>query len=299
MLMLDILLPVSRLTFLTPCLDSIFKSTDFKGIKANIILVDTAELMNEFDISSWQSERVQVIKLSAPGASYSEALMLGSAQLRNPYVSLMNDDDLVHKNKFANQISLMKSNEYDLVIGRLVKIPMTRRFSLNFTNYHSYNFKFLGIGPFGANASIMMKRDWWDKNRKLHRFSTPSWDWIFAMQTYPSSRIAYSPRSIYFYRQHASQITKTTLYKNELIAEVAPYLLRFWEKHANRPVESELIFAYAFPKAFWSKRRYSLSEFYAAQLALKDTESSGLIWQNYQTLARWIVHRRFRSQNFA
>ncbi len=296
--MLDILLPVSRLTFLRECLTSIFESTHNNKIKTNIVLVDTAEILGDFETNLWQSQYVEIIKVFSPGASYCEALMLGSEQLKNTYVSLMNDDDLVHEDKFFHQLALIQSEECDVVIGKLIKFPRARGLSLNLTSYHAYDFKFLGIGPFGANASILMKRTWWDKNRNLHSINTPSWDWIFAMQSYPSSSIGYAPRSIYYYRQHDSQITKTSLYKREFMDEIAPHLLRFWEKYGSYEVSSDLILSYVFPRDSLSERKYSLKEFRNAQLSLKGPELSGFVWLKYQTLARWIAHRFFKNQNF-
>jgi hypothetical protein len=297
-IVLDVLLPVSRLTFLSECLTSIFESTHKNKIKTNVILVDTAGILSDFDTNLWQSQYVEITKVFSPGASYCEALILGSSQLKNAYVSLMNDDDLVHEDKFVNQLAIIQSDECEVVLGKLIKFPRSRRLGFNFTNYHAYHFKFLGIGPFGANASILMRRTWWDKNRDLHSINTPSWDWIFAMQSYPSARIKYSPRSIYYYRQHELQITKSNLYKRELIEEIAPHLLQFWEKYGCYKVSSELILSYVFPRDFLGERRYSLKEFRAAQLSLKGPELPGSVWLRYQTLARWIAHRLLKSQNF-
>ena len=213
----DVILPFNKLDdYLLPAVKSVFASV---GVQVRLILVDD-RLDSSGSIPALPSQNIVILRTAERG--YGNAISVGLREVNSEYFALMNADDLVHPNRLNRQIrDLVKTNS-ELSVGRVIKfnnsgIVVSQK--LGNLRYRTYSSDVLLLGAYGADAT------WCGKTSaiKTWTFSVkPSTDWITALNYFEDTQIVYSSSAIYFYRQHASQVTKSRSYSRNSFQDVYP-----------------------------------------------------------------------------
>jgi glycosyltransferase involved in cell wall biosynthesis len=168
--------------------------------------IDTSDAIPPLPIGIYS-----VLRTSRRG--YGNAIAEGIENLKGSFFALMNSDDLVHPNKFINQIRDLQRENADLSVGKIIKFNDTGKIisqSLGYLTNSNYNSRVLLLGAYGADAT------WCGRTEKIKswEFSNElAADWITAFTNFPNSKIVYSPNAFYFYRQHKNQITMSQDFK--------------------------------------------------------------------------------------
>jgi glycosyltransferase involved in cell wall biosynthesis len=200
---IDVLMPFHRYdNFL---LDAISSVEDSQNVHIHLILIDDRALIDQFPV--FVSSIDYTYCSTSGNQGYGVALELGSRFIKTNHVALMNSDDLVTPDRFSSQIQDLEKN--DLSITNIQKFSVNSRnidSVLGNFNLKTFNPIFLIFGAYGANASLAARTEWWKQNFFFDSMS--ALDWRIALRNYSSSKIGYLPKTHYFYRVHAGQVTK-------------------------------------------------------------------------------------------
>ena len=127
----------------------------------------------------------------------------------------------MHPHKLSIQIAHLKNSRSSLSIGKILKFDESLRIVPSKLGAldKGYDPRALLLGAYGADATWCGRtesfRDW--------IFSTGlATDWITAIEYFPTITICYSPRAIYFYRQHKNQLTRSIEYRVKSFNEIYP-----------------------------------------------------------------------------
>lgn len=284
--MLDVLMPVSRAEWVEESVNSIKVAAIHANIQLRLIVIITKSgLELESDIFK-SVPFLKIIRVNSYGANYETALRAGSVHLKSEFVALMNDDDICAINRFKTQISALRKSKADISIGRMQKFGShSYRPNFNSDFFKRYHHLFLLIGPFGANATWMMKRDWW-----LSRINSSTikgeWDWGFALKYFPEAKYHYTKSTIYFYRQHIDQISRKTDYRTNLIQNMRELLLENWVATIGPQVRAEAVNLIALPYLLTSVNAKKLGHVFSNYLRLQQRLGFFSFWLVYQFAIR-------------
>ena len=204
---LDILFPFHRNdVFFIEALNSISESK-FKDYRL-ILIDDTAENSAKINFDFLTKKGVNYICLRTQGnVGYGYSLKKGTEYIEAPYVALMNSDDYIHPDRFSIQLEFIKDS--DLNFCKMRKYSQTQKHAASLMGESfgpRYDPIFLLLGSYGANATWVMKSEWWLKNS----FFDPYYglDWRIALKTFSYSKISFTNLELYFYRSHKDQYSK-------------------------------------------------------------------------------------------
>jgi glycosyltransferase involved in cell wall biosynthesis len=210
------------------------------GVRANIILVDDRNIENKPAIPS-QLRRFKLVK--SFGQGYASALNCGILRCSSEFTAILNSDDLQEKDRIQTQIQEMRDGTSEISISKLTKFGGLRPHFQLAGNQPTEQFRkeLLLLGPYGANASLIMTTDFararmWDTTCDMP-------DWKFAYNNY-SQEVIYCSNKSYFYRIHKNQISKKTISNYG-------WLVDEWQKMylslGGKPISQEVIYALALP----------------------------------------------------
>lgn len=207
---LDLLLPFHKVDdYFYQAIHSIQESS----IQPHVILIDDRPTSEKTRFSNFGFNKFSILKTGGE-AGYGLALELGSKFIETEHVALFNSDDLIHPKKFEIQLSNIR--ESDISITNLQRINDKNRpihSLLGTLNTDTYDPIFLILGAYGANATWLMKSEWWLNNAFFD--NQEMLDWRIALKTFNDARITYSNEKLYLYRKHNSQKTKQRKYAQE------------------------------------------------------------------------------------
>jgi hypothetical protein len=202
-------------------LDSIDRS---KKIKPHIILIDDRKskvtcLQLKSKLKSLSRSDFTFLKNFNHG--YGNAINLGLTKVKNPWVALMNSDDLVSENRFYEQILAIEETKLDGAICKLTKFKKFKFIRipsiLGKISIENYNSSYLLIGAYGADATLVLKTE---KFIAL-KFSDAELcaDWITAFSSYSELRLAGVSSAEYFYRIHSRQSSNLKITSNAILTK--------------------------------------------------------------------------------
>jgi hypothetical protein len=185
------------------------------GVSLRIILMDDSGQDNtNFFCSLLESTDIY---LRTERQGYIEGLKMAGLYLTSEFVGILNADDVSEKNRLRNQISKLKSGDFQLCIGRLIKfrgvkwshLPSVTRAQRN----PNYCYHMLYLGPNYSDATWVMQRE----NFRYLFESSSETDWGIALERFQELNIAVDYNSKYYYRQHVGQTTRirSILFKKE------------------------------------------------------------------------------------
>jgi glycosyltransferase involved in cell wall biosynthesis len=211
----EILLPFNKIDeyFLT-AVKSVLASED---VSTKILLLDD-RVDCSADLPKLPNGTYAILRTSTRG--YGNAIAQGLGQIKSEFFALMNADDVIHPRRLINQILDLELKGADLSVGKIVKFNssgkvITQRLG-HLTKGH-YTEPVLLLGAYGADAS------WCGRTEKLKSWKISNelaTDWITALEYFSNLNVVYSPKALYFYRQHESQMTKSEVFKDFSFQEI-------------------------------------------------------------------------------
>jgi glycosyltransferase involved in cell wall biosynthesis len=211
----EIILPFNKIDeYFLSALNSVLASED---VRIKILLlddrVDCSSNLPKLPIGTYK-----ILRTSTRG--YGNAISEGLGQIDSEYFAVMNADDLIHPRRLINQILDLELKNADLSVGKIVKFNssgkiLTQR--LGYLTKGEYTETVLLLGAYGADAS------WCGRTEKLKTWNISNelaTDWITALENFSHLNVVYSPKAIYFYRQHESQLTKSEIFKQSSSQEI-------------------------------------------------------------------------------
>ena len=276
---LSILLPVVKVEYLEECLDSLLHSVSRIEVKAELIIIKAREVKLP-DLQQYGKLEIKVHDLL--GANYSEAVMCGVENSNFEVIALMNDDDLVSPYRFQEQIEILFFADTDLVITNFKKFGKKQpTLGLNFNPGRLYHHSYLFLGPYGANATWMFQKDWFYKYKEIIGTSN-NFDWSFALSSFKNSKIKYISETLYFYRQHQTQITMHESYREKLFDDMHALLARQIKNQFNLAIGINTIRALAFPY---------LRNQITSQVARELICILAKIWNSKESRGFWLLYQ--------
>ena len=287
--MLDVLMPVSKIDWSQEAIASIAAASLFAKVKTRLIIVLTrSDIFLSLDNHS-QNEFLEIITVKSYGANYETALTAGSEYLQGQYVALMNDDDLCTEDRFKIQLSVLIDTNSDVCIGKMKKFgQLSKKLSFNNQLYFQYHHLFLLLGPYGANATWMMKRNWWES--KIGKLELAGeWDWAFALKYFPDATYHYCPETLYFYRQHKDQTSRKIGYRSNLASEMGAPIEEYWRKAIGEETSRDVINILAFPYIAEGVKLRKLREITLIYIRFQRQFGFISFWFTYQYVLRVIL----------
>jgi len=279
---LTVIIPVSRINWLNVCIDSVQLAVQESKLETEVLLIDTRQNSSE-DLQELTSNYSVEIKFhNLPGASYSEALDYSKNHINSQFVALMNDDDLVSKDRFLKQYKLIVSNDAEVCIGKFRRLG-TMSFSFNLQPFKTFSYEMLFLGPYCANATWLLKTEFF---KNLPSLNSKNWDWNIALMVLMSARVTYLPQVVYFYRQHDGQITRRPEYRLELFDSVYPQLEESLRLSYGFVTSSKVIKAIAFPYLPNDVGSKDLLQVLRIFWRLRKSFAKAPIWMTYHFLIR-------------
>ena len=284
---IDVLLPFHRNDgLLQDAIDSVLQNQDCR-----IILIDDRKKVTGININIPKNNRIELIKTTGQ-VGYGKALELGSTLVQNDFIALMNSDDLLYPNKFKIQINSLENKLISITGMKKTNLRgQTKTSILGPKEINVYDPIFLMFGAYGANATWMMRKEWFVKN--FFYDSTDCLDWRIAMRSFKLDDIAYVKENLYIYRQHRNQITKNRVSENAY-DEVITEWLNFCKKYGLKITNNQI---FTFLAAPWlNKKNLKLSDHNLLFEDLKKITDNQISDEVKQTLNE-ILPRRIILQN--
>jgi len=198
--------------FLNQAIDSVLNSN---GVEVELILVDNRPHLLNLNIPN--DPRIKLIRNNSPG--YGTSLNMGLQAAKHRWVSLMNSDDLISKEKLHLQVEGMKRDNSKLSITSMEKIGLKHNVTITGEQPTSeYSPYLLFLGAYGANATLMI-----DSYEVISPIFADEFhaDWFFALNYYFKYKITYINSPEYYYRSHTEQITRhSNISYNTIITEI-------------------------------------------------------------------------------
>jgi hypothetical protein len=176
----------------------------------------------------------------------------------------MNDDDLVSKYRFVDQLQKIAALKADYSI---CKFKYSGEFKLSFNllpPLTSYRIEWLLLGPYGANATLLAKRQWFSAGIRNH-IEGPSWDWNFALAHYHQGVCAPIAKKHYIYRIHNNQITGEPWFKRDRLNNLYNPWLELSNKYGLPTCGRQAFLLIVSPQDYLNKR-IKVSEYSAYQV---------------------------------
>jgi hypothetical protein len=281
---LTVVIPVSRIEWLKDCIDSVLLSITHSNQKSELVLIDVREnntppLINQLNITN---HKIKIIEL--PGADYGRALKESKKYIASTYVALMNDDDLVTKERFLLQHTLISKLKADICIGKMKRFG-DFKFSMNLQPSKKYSHEMLYLGPYGANATWYMTSKFF---QDLPEISNENWDWNTALMKFHGSKLAYLPLTIYLYRQHAGQATRKLGYREQLFTSISKQWKESFQAQFGLEASNITIKAVALPYLKFRISKKDFQQILSVLILLRRTFRIAPVWTTYQFTARLI-----------
>jgi glycosyltransferase involved in cell wall biosynthesis len=202
---LSVILPFHRAdSYFSLALDSLTRASG----EFHVIIVDD-RMDNSQSISTQVASSLESFELlvTKGGEGYGEALRVGTTAVETEFLALFNSDDLVAPDRFTKQ--LLSIGNSDISITNLQRISSSGKPINSMTGIFqspNYSKNYLLLGAYGANASWLVRKEWWDNHSFFDEFECL--DWRIALKNFATTDISYIREPLYFYRKHASQVTK-------------------------------------------------------------------------------------------
>ncbi len=176
------------------------------GVNLRVILIDDT-LEQRFDPikSRYNFRSIDLIRTGG-GKGYGESLRYGTENIQSEIVGLFNSDDLISPARFKKQIPVLDNSE--LSITGIQRITSTGKITKSLTGEiysKKYDNIYLLLGAYGANATWVMQKTWWEKNAFMDNHECL--DWRIGLKTFQATLIHWNPEKLYFYRKHKNQVT--------------------------------------------------------------------------------------------
>lgn len=155
-----------------------------------------------------------LVEINVPKANYVQALRHGIGATESQYIALMNSDDLVDVNRFTRQIDELVTSGRELCVTNLLKFAYqakTKQITippLLGNPPRHFHEALLLLGSFRADASWCFKFEWAEENN-LFSSDRDVTDWCAGMRVMKSTNTVVIPESLYFYRMHPGQATRS------------------------------------------------------------------------------------------
>ena len=173
------------------------------GVLVNLLLInDRAENADSSRALRKMGHRV----IDSENIGYANCINLGIEKSNSEFIGILNSDDLQNHDRLRKQIGKM------IFDGTMMSICKLRKFK-NGRKIHElsgsqmkgdYNRVQLLLGAYGANASLILKRN----STVYGSFRDVDMsDWEYGFRNY-SEKISYLEEEMYLYRMHPGQITR-------------------------------------------------------------------------------------------
>lgn len=140
------------------------------------------------------------------GVGYGKALEIGTKFSDSDFISLLNSDDLIHPKKFNIQLNAIGNSDISITnMSRIDQNGKKVKSLLGDWNVNDYFVESLIFGSYGANATWLTTREWWDKFAFFD--NGECLDWRIGLRSLPQSQINFIPNALYYYRKHPLQTT--------------------------------------------------------------------------------------------
>lgn len=213
--LIEILLPFNKIDeYFLPAVESVLASED---VRTKILLLDD-RVDCSADLPQLPVGTYTILRTSKRG--YGNAISQGLRQINSEFFALMNADDVIHPRRLITQILDLELSGADLSVGKIVKFNSSGKIinqSLGNLTKGQYTESVLLLGAYGADAS------WCGRTEKLKSWEIANElaaDWITALEIFSHLNVIYSPKALYFYRQHESQMTKSEIFKDFSFQEI-------------------------------------------------------------------------------
>lgn len=211
MLTCDVLVPISKFhKYFFPAIRSIRRSRD---VNVRLIIVNNG-IADPNSVAALKSVLANKdIYLFQPHLGYSNAMnriFEDNIEL-NEFVTCVNSDDLITPWKIAEQIELMKLDGSGVSITGIQKfsgiIPIPNRYGM--PNYKYWHPSFLLLGSYGADATMLFRRDVFNQVGPRSKHTHPDLvDILHAFKVLENTTISVNPRIHYFYRRNIGQMSR-------------------------------------------------------------------------------------------
>jgi hypothetical protein len=219
----DLLIPFHKVdNFLWKAVESACNS---RGVNLHIILLDDREQSKDKDQQILEkiyrhldSKEIDFTVHRTLSRGYANALNESKLLVKGNFVAILNSDDLISKNRLLIQTNELQ-NGFDVCICRLKKfssfLPLPALLgALRF----DYCTELLLIGAYGADATFVTTKKLWQTDF-VYRTDIPMADWEMALRCYSKYRVSLIPETLYGYRMHRQQVSRTTSETHELPSE--------------------------------------------------------------------------------
>ncbi len=236
--------------------DTVKSVRDSSGVSARIIVFDDRDGSHVRPQFLNRDEYVQTGGIGLPGV-----INESKNYVREELVSVVAGDDLVTPDKFRLQIESMKVQEANISFTRLRKFSKHKGYIPSLSgdcNVSLFSKILLLLGPYGADGSLLMSRDFYLKYYILHPSDSFS-DWDIALSHYPD-KISYINKQLFLYRQHSNQVTRNKRNDFSTSEVLSSWRKVFRENVRDAQVSDEEIFIIASPWYRRSFEKYSLHD---------------------------------------
>jgi glycosyltransferase involved in cell wall biosynthesis len=143
------------------------------------------------------------------GQGLAKVIEFSKSHITENYVALLAGDDLMSPDRLQLQFTEIQRNNSEICLSGM------RKFSSNNSDIEmligkpfieTFSKMWLLLGAYGADGTIFMTSDFYKSKYVLDESDSYS-DWTIALANYPMA-IAYVPKDLVLYRQHANQTTR-------------------------------------------------------------------------------------------
>lgn len=220
---IDVIVPFHRNdNFLQECIQSILKS---RGVSVNLILIDDRSRDDRTSIKNFDS----YVRVRTEGlVGFPKATNLAKNYLKSDFVGLCGSDDLVMPFRFKSQIENLVRNNSDLSVASMQKITEDGKILRNFLkppNMANYKKEILLLTSYGADATWVARRAWWDAN--VYFEEGPLHDWELGLKIIESTKLSGIHDIVYQYRMSSNQRSR-----NQIVLESnTTSFVKEWQKY--------------------------------------------------------------------
>lgn len=218
--LVSILLPCHSLKYLRDAVESISNQTLPIANFELLIVGDRIDLNLAKDIVTQYSLNYRIIESPTPGIV--PALNLGLANIKSKYVARMDDDDIMISDRLEKQLDFLEKNKKYVVVGgqiELINEAGDRIGRMNYVNEVRNNLNDLRMSCPLAHPATMFIREKVIQIGGYRDFLPEDWDLWVRLRSLGS--LANLNDVVLKYRVHASQLSKSEMYK---LAEARTYI---------------------------------------------------------------------------